>query len=234
MRVTDQQLLGEVGELIRTAPPWDQTDSPEGMAWQGRAAAILKRWNNMRSIAIDLQFSQLRSASGRTAYTGHREVMGLLHEARADLQLKTAGPMCVAIDTASEFDYFDALRKLIAEARTDILFVDRYMGAEFIGKYMGLVAQGASVRLLTRDRLTSLIPAAQAFTAQHGLPIAVRSTDNIHDRCMFVDRRTCYVSGASFKDGGRDAPTAITQIVDAFEQTLATYEKFWSEATVHI
>ncbi|MGE0579660.1 hypothetical protein [Reyranella sp.] len=234
MALTEQQLLGEIGELIRTAPPADQASSPEGMAWQGRVAAILKRWDHTRSVTVDVQLTQMRSSYGRLAYQGHGEVIGLLHEARADLQLKTAGPLSVAIDTASEFDYFDVIRRLIAEARTELLFVDRYMGAEFVAKYMGLVVAGTSVRLLTRDRLTSLIPAAHAFTAQHGLTIAVRSSDNIHDRYMFVDRRACYVSGASFKDGGRDSPTAVTQIVDTFADTLATYERLWGEATVQI
>jgi hypothetical protein len=197
-------------------------------------AAILKRWDRVRGITVDFQLTQLRNADGRIAFQGHREILGLLHEARSDLQLKTSGPLSVAIDSGSQFDYFDAIRRLIEEARADLLVVDRYMGAEFIGKYMGLVARGTTVRLLTRDRLTSLIPAAQTFTAQHGLPIAVRSTDSVHDRYLFVDRRACYVSGASFKDGGRDAPTAITQIVDAFEPTLATYERLWDQATVQI
>jgi hypothetical protein len=176
----------------------------------------------------------MRSEVGRTSAEGHREVMALLHEARYDLRLRTGGPLSVAVDAGSTFDYFDTLRKIIAEARADLLFVDPYMGVDFIAKYLVQVAAGTSIRLLTRERLDILIPAVMALMEQSGQTIAVRSTDRIHDRYVFIDHRACFLSGASFKDGGRNAPTIVTQITDAFAPMLDTYERMWAEANVHI
>lgn len=234
--LSDPQLLGEVTELIRTAPPANihHASTPESMEWQGRAAAILRRMSIAEGIKVNIELSKMRNAMARIAYEGHAEVMAMLHAARYELMLRTGGPQTVAVSAGSPHDYFDALRRVIEEARADLLFVDCYMGAEFISKYMGHIAVGTSVRLLTRERLSSLVPAALAFTEQYGLGIAVRSIDEIHDRYVFVDRRTGYVSGASFKDGGRVSPTALTQIVDTFAQALATYEEMWGRATVHI
>jgi hypothetical protein len=47
-----------------------------------------------------------------------------------------------------------------------------------------------------------------------------------------VDRTACYLSGASFKDGARHAPTVLTQITDAFQAMWDTYEGMWNGGTV--
>ena len=129
------------------------------------------------------------------------------------------------------FDYFDEVRKIIAEAKSDLLFVDPYLDGEFVSRYLGQVGSGVSVRLLARERLPSLKPAVEAFAKQTSLSIEVRSAPNFHDRYIFVDRMACCQSGASFKDGAKNAPTTITQITDAFTAVRKTYEDLWSSAT---
>jgi hypothetical protein len=52
------------------------------------------------------------------------------------------------------------------------------------------------------------------------------------NRYVFVDRLSCYQSGASFKDGAKSAPTTLTQITDAFAPVLKTNEDIWSRAQV--
>ena len=47
---------------------------------------------------------------------------------------------------------------------------------------------------------------------------------------MFIDRAACYLSGASFKDGAKNAPTVLAQIRDAFEDMWNTYERKWNES----
>ena len=51
-------------------------------------------------------------------------------------------------------------------------------------------------------------------------------------RPLFIDKKNCCQSGASFKDGAKNAPTTLTQITDAFSAVLETYDKFWSAAKV--
>jgi len=77
-----------------------------------------------------------------------------------------------------------------------------------------------------------LLPAVELFAQQNQSQINVRSAQAFHDRYVFIDRASCYQSGASFKDGGRNAPTTLTQITDAFAPVLATYEDLWDRATV--
>jgi hypothetical protein len=60
----------------------------------------------------------------------------------------------------------------------------------------------------------------------------VRSSTALHDRYLFVDRAVCYLSGASFKDGAKNAAATLTQIVDAVQPMLDTYERLWGAGKV--
>ena len=137
------------------------------------------------------------------------------------------------MDTGSIFDYFDEVRKAIEAAKVDLLFVDPYLDAEFISRYMPHVSDGVTVRLLAREKMPSLLAAVPLHRQQSDLSIEVRSAGTFHDRYVFVDRATCFHSGASFKDGAKKAPTTLTQVVDAFPAVLGTYEQLWSIGTVH-
>src|SRR5439155_23845885 len=113
-----------------------------------------------------------------------------------------------------------------------MLFVHPYLDTELGSRYLSHVCKGVNVRLLARERLMTLLPAVDLFTKQSRCTIQVRSAPHFHDRYMFIDKNSCYQSGASFKDGAKSAPTTLTQITDAFAAMLQTYEDIWSKAKV--
>jgi hypothetical protein len=233
--VTKEQLLGEVEDLLRTLPTRESFDqrSEESAIWVGRAAAVLTRWDFTRTPTINgivddinKSLDMVRNVNGRTRLTS------LLQQARADLRMKV-GALSVVIDKGQVFDYFDELRKVIEPARKEVFFVDPYLDAEFVPRYLPHVASGTLVRLLgSPKQMAKLVPAVDMFAKQSGLSIQVRSSTAIHDRYLFVDRAACYVSGASFKDGARKAPAVLTQIGDAFGAMWTTYDTLWNAATV--
>jgi hypothetical protein len=51
---------------------------------------------------------------------------------------------------------------------------------------------------------------------------------------LFIDKRECYLSGASFKDGGKNAGTVILQVVDAVPEMLRIYEALWNSAKIEL
>ena len=232
--VPHEQLLAEVEDIIRTMPPREtiRHEAPENLAWLGRASAVVGIWNSAKAMSFDHYVSQLHAPTATVASQGFRAVVTMLHQVRHDLRLKTVGPLTVAVKQGDVFDYFDEIRKTIESAKIDLLFVDPYLDAEFVSRYLPHVSKGAAVRLLARERLTKLLPAVNMLRQQSGLSIKVRSAVGFHDRYIIVDDASCYQSGASFKDGAKTAPTTLTQIVDAFPAVLATYEKIWSSATI--
>ena len=138
--------------------------------------------------------------------------------------------MNVAIGSVEPFEYFDELRKIIETARQDVFFVDPFLDSDFVSRYLRHVVAGVTIRLLTRKHLGTLIPAVELFASQTGLRIEVRSINGLHDRHLFIDRKECHQSRASFKDGAMKAPTTLTQIVDAFAAVFKTYEDMWNAA----
>ena len=161
------------------------------------------------------------------ASQGYAGVRMLLHQARHDLRMKSLGPVSVAVGGGGVFEYFDEMRKIIETASSDIFFIDPYLDAEFVPRYLAHVSGGVSIRLLTRERLKTLLPAVDAFAQQYNAQISVWSNTGFHDRYVIIDDTSCYQSGASFKDGAKKSPTTLTQISDAFPAIRDTYENLW-------
>jgi hypothetical protein len=231
--LTNEQLLSEIEDLIRTMPPRAtiRHETEENFAWFGRAAALVTEWNAAKAIAFD---GQLRNVHARIALdAGHAvtSILLMLQQARHELRLKTVGPLSLAVAQGAVFDYFDELRKVIESAKSEILFVDPYIDAEFVSRYLPQIAAGVSVRLLGRERMTTLLPAVQLFVQQSGLTVEVRSSAALHDRFVFVDKKSCFQSGASFKDGAKKSPTTLTQVEDAFSAIQSAYEELWQKGT---
>lgn len=203
-----------------------------GVAWLGRFSAAIRAWDFTRSAEVFLCQRQLEGLSTSANNNGYRRILTLLTEARYALRMETVGPLSVPVAHGQVFDYFDEVRRLTEMAKQDLLFVDPYLDAEFVSRYMSHVSKGVTIRLLARERLPTLLPAVDLFAIQSGCTHQVRSALHFHDRYVFVDRNACYQSGASFKDGAKSAPTTLTQITDAFAAMLQTYENLWSKAKV--
>jgi hypothetical protein len=233
--ITPEQLLAEIEDVLRTMPPRAtiRHNTDENHAWLGRASAVVGLWDRPKAITFDANVTQVHGGDAHAADRGLRGVLTMLQRARHELRMQTVGPMTVAIDQGGVFDYFDEVRKVIEGAKVDLFFVDPFLDAEFVSRYLPHVSPGVLVRLLGRERLQTLVPAVTLLRQQANLSIEVRSAGGFHDRYVFVDKANCYQSGASFKDGAKKAPTTLTQITDAFAPVCATYEQIWATAAIH-
>lgn len=232
MAITSEQLLAQVNDLLRTMPEVGAMIgiSSSTSEWLGRAAAVLNAWDPITAtVQADLFINKIHTNSSGAVAAGHRGLSTLLNRAKYDLGLNT-GHLAVAIEHGKVFDYFDQVRKIIETAQYDILFVDPYLDAEFISRYMPHIKKSVTVRLLGKDKITALNSAAKLFQQQEGLKIVVRSSPNHHDRFIFVDAQTCYQSGGSFKDGA-NKPTILIPITDVFANISSVYEDMWDKGT---
>ena len=201
-RWNKERLLAEVEEVLRIAPSLDMfskdSGSDEHLAWLGRAGATISRWDIAHSVTVSAAMHAVPSdylePCRKTLFT----FKVLLQQAKADL-IMDLGRSSVVVPEGQQFHYFDGLRKLIETARSEVFFVDPYLDADFVSRYLPYVAKGCAVRLLGRYKVTTLLPAVDMFTQQSGTPVSVRVSKSLHDRYLFVDRSACYQSGASFK-----------------------------------
>jgi hypothetical protein len=236
MALTDAQILAELEDLLRTMPARDTMHHPteENYAWFGRARAIMAAWYGgihlVFGMHVDTVFGNVDAMELDAALS---KLQTILHQARWDLRMRTTGPLSVAVNRGQPFDYFDEVRKLIAAAQTDILFVDPYLDADFVARYLPHVRAGVTIRLLTSKNLSVLLPSVHQFALQHGASVEVRKpTARPHDRYVFVDRAQCYLSSASFQDGGRVSPATLQQISDSFAELSVIYESEWANGSL--
>ena len=232
--MTNVELLAEIEDILRNTPSRETIFEglDENYSWLGRVAAALEKWDRVKGIMAKLHIDVIQHPMAKFADDGLRKTLTTLHQARHDLRMKTTGPLSIAVSNGMVFDYFDEIRKIIETANQSILFVDPYLDAEFVSRYLTNVKNGVSIRLLAREKLNTLIPAISAYRSQSQMIIEIRSAPGFHDRYIFIDGNSCYQSGASFKDGARKSPTIITQITDAFTAIYTTYEDMWRNAKI--
>ena len=228
--ISSERLLAEIDDLIRNMPQRAtiRHETPENLSWFGRTTAVLERWAPTKMGFIRLAIGRAQSRFANTATDGLKTLQTLLHEARYDLMMDT-GNTSIAIAHGMVFDYLDEIRKIVEGASQELIFIDPYLDAEFVSRYLTHIKPGVKIRLLTSDnKLATLIPAVKALIGQEQADVELRTTSKIHDRYLFVDRTACHQSGASFKDGGKSAPTTISQIIDAYDAMAQTYETLWN------
>lgn len=233
--IAPEQLALEIEDLIRTMPGLrDFSVNPDKcIPWLGRATAAMNAWDTVRAMVhFEPHVRQLSNAGNFDFSSTRRSLLVQLHQAQSDLRLQSTGPLSVGVETGRVFDYFDEVRRMIEAAKIDLFFVDAYIDAEFVSRYLPHVSADTRIRILAREKLSSLRPAIATFISQTAREIEIRTASGFHDRYVFVDGISCFQSGASFKDGAKKAPTTLTQITDAFVAVQATYEQLWSQATV--
>jgi hypothetical protein len=232
--ITREQLLAEAEEILRTTPPraTRRHDSDENLRWLGRVGNFIDLWQPAKTKLFDEYLSQYHSVLANQSNEGFRKITVLLHRAQNELRMRTFGPTNIAISQGRVFEYFDEVRKWLELATEDVFFVDPYLDVDFVSRYLPNIQSGVGIRLLTSDKkLTTLLPAVDLFNQQHGQTVKVRSSSaGLHDRFLFLDKATCYLSGASFKDGAKNAGTTIVQITDGFSAMWQTYDTIWGAA----
>ena len=236
-KIPPDQLACEIEDVIRSMPSSrDFSANPDKcIPWLGRASAAINQWDSIKAIATFEPLIVTLARSGNYDFSPTlRAVRVLLHQAHSEMRMASTGPLSVAVATGRVFEYFDEVRRVVEEAKEDAFFIDPYIDAEFVSRYMPYVAAATSVRILACEKLSTLRPAIEVFAAQSPRKIEVRTAPGFHDRYILVDGLACYQSGASFKDGAKKAPTTLTQITDAFDAVRQTYEQLWNQSVVVI
>lgn len=230
MALSPEQLLAELDDLVRTLPSGHALVNEDVSAWTGRAEAVMHEWDRIQAVSFTSAVRAVGSGNWILIRPALKEIPSLLHRARFDLLMRTGASGTKVIGKGEVFDYFDELRKVIQQARTALYFVDPYINEDFVSAYIPFVTSGVSVRLLGRENMKTLLPAAEMAAKQHTLKIEARSGSGFHDRFVFVDDKDCYQSGASFHQGGKTTPTTLTPIVDAGPALLALYNDLWGKS----
>jgi hypothetical protein len=91
--MNQEELLGEVEDILRTMPPRETLRHPTdtNFAWLGRVSAFIEAWDLSKSKPLELAMSQFHGSTSRDVQEGLRKTLTLLHQARHDLRMKPSG-----------------------------------------------------------------------------------------------------------------------------------------------
>lgn len=228
-----RELLFALDELVRLKPQKLACNpTAETQEWVGRARALIGSWDDSQESTFRKQTDILLTEGAFVAASAAlTSIMNTIQEARSELRLITGGRVSGAFDAGQPFDFYDELRKLIETAQRDVLFVDRYMGADFVSSYLPHVQSRVSVRLLTRDLLDKLRASVDTFVLQTPMRIEIRSAQNFHGRFLCLDGSRAFLVDASFKDAAKSAPVALVELADTAAISINQYEAIWAAAT---
>ncbi|MFL9582234.1 hypothetical protein [Stenotrophomonas sp. AB1(2024)] len=219
----------------RPTDPW----SDESLSWFADVAGIVNAYSKIEGVRFGALLGQATaSASGIMSPTSsmltlnaQRQFVTQTRSLLTQLQLATNTFITRQLGVGAVHDYFEEIRQLLAGATRDVLFIDPYIDATFVTRYLPQIPQGVTARLLTAERqAAALHQSLNLFQAQHGTAVELRAMPDrsLHDRHLVIDTRDVFQSGASFKDGARNAPTSINQIVDVAADLIRAHEAHWA------
>jgi hypothetical protein len=222
-------------ELVRTMPPIAtlRHDTPENHEWLGLAAHLVQETDGARGLVFRMEMAKLYSGYNRMPGDTEKLLVSMVQQCKMEWRFKSSGSLAVAFEPRRPFDYFDEVRKHIESATTEVFFIDPYMDADFVSRYMPFVKPGVAVRLLGSNKIMALKAAVEMYSAQTGTSIALRHS-MFHDRYLIIDGRECYQSSGSFNHGAATSASLLVQIVDAFDSIKSMYEARWAAGTVHL
>jgi hypothetical protein len=224
-------LLAQLRSLLARAPDFrNRGQATEQIAWLAQGHALITRWDKYEAMSFKLSSDFLIGDLNREVNIA--QVLGALHRAAADLELQAAAASGQAFGSGAVYDFFKALRELVASAGKSLVIVDPYMDAQIFDEYLSSVSPGVSIQLLVANSSADLKAAAARFASQHKAKLEVRSSKQLHDRIIFVDEDVCWVVGQSIKDAAVKKATYLAPLSsDVAASKLAIYKAVWQSGS---
>ena len=123
-------------------------------------------------------------------------------EQSQNLELDAPDKERVVFAAGEVYDFFRKLYQVIESAETSIFIVDPYLNHTVFDRYLISRKQNVTVRLLLKTNANTIKPAAERYIQQYGEVLKIKTSNQIHDRVIFIDR-VCWIVGQSLKDAGR-------------------------------
>jgi hypothetical protein len=229
--MTSRLLLEQINLLLENPPPADSRVAYERshFQWLGKATALVGEWKPSESMAFKSAAEWAGGNLNRAFNVG--QLLTTLHTAAAALEQSLPEPGGQVFGPGAVYDFFRALSDVVASATESILAVDPYMDAQVFDAYLSNCRAGIEIRLLASRYAANLSVAASAFRQQHTANLSVRTSRELHDRLVIVDRSHCWVLGASIKDAAEKKPTYLAPLPpEIVRAKLALYEGIWGNA----
>lgn len=235
------EALARARALVQTEPNLravgeDNQIPPETLKWIGQLVALVDGMKLTKESAelsmADRLLIQSRGSQGAT------QIRSVLYKvvARAE-QAAPAAAQGAFIAAGDQVDAFGAVAKIIGAATGQILIIDPYLDSTIVTDFLGAVAEGVQVNLLSDEALVkdTLIPAAERWKSQYEgeRPIEVRfaTKRTLHDRLIILDEHEVWSLTQSIKDfAKRSHAAALRADGETGSMKVSAYKDVWDSA----
>lgn len=129
-------------------------------------------------------------------------------------------------EAGQQYEFYRDLKLVLAQSGADIMIVDAYLGIEIFDLYAAGIPRSTELRILTNRIKPDVLLVARKYAT--GGNLQLRTSDQIHDRLIFVGNRV-WLIGQSIKDAANNKPTYIVEQDATIMKP--TYENVWASAT---
>jgi hypothetical protein len=248
--VTDPKLLPpEQGlSLLRTqlqqAVEHLRHDDPDTDTWERVTLKIVERTfglhsRNANHFATTVSYARQTDEEAQARHVKRiQSKKALLHAFIKELEV--IPPQRPEVDVTRQgvffagqtFDALSLASRIFATAKSRLLLIDGYIGAETLNI---LPTAGIQVDILTKAPISAHVKTlCQAFKTQHG-SLTVKSAAAFHDRFVVIDNAAVYHFGASIKDLGKK--TFMFSLIEEPDILTALHTKLateWGYASVEV
>jgi hypothetical protein len=125
-----------------------------------------------------------------------------------------------------EYEFYKDLGTVIKTGKGRIMIIDPYLNREIFDLYVANIDRSVHLQILTTNPSSDCLTVAKKYAS--GGNLELRTTNEIHDRAIFVDDRV-WIAGQSFKDAAKKKPTYIVEHEGKLMD--AAYQPIWNRAT---
>lgn len=235
--LTAADLYLRLKQIIEDMPPLRGVQaSPELHSWLGRAFILVEAAGDMMdTVSFRTAVNNIFTVYSRSPEDIPVILYRSLARAEAQAPISVKGTF---IPVGKPLDALMAVTAVFKEATSDVLVVDPYADESLFSKFLPVVPEGISIRILSDAKFlkVGLKPAAEAWIAQYGSlrPLEVRKTAKglLHDRVIILDGKIAWSVGQSFNHLAERSPTTLGKVdADTTSLKIPAYEDMWKQAT---
>ncbi len=236
---TPQSLYHQLARLRDEMPVWSELGKPSTSKWIGRVLALVDAAETTMELLTLRTYVDHLNRHGSSEKTAVM-IAQVVDTALAKLELRLpAEAQGAFIPAGGVFDGYQAVSKVLATARVDVLLVDPYVDDKLISDFVPLAPEGLCVSVLGDAHYAkpSIKPAAERWIAQwqskRPLEVRLAQSRSLHDRLIVIDGTTAWVLGQSFKDLAKRAHSSLVRMdPDSATLKIAAHIALWKSAAV--
>jgi hypothetical protein len=192
--------------------------------------ALLSRLDLQKKIAFRASFGTLAQYWKPAINQIMGQVADAIEEIKRDLELDGRSDLGSTYAPGDIYRFFSDLKAVINSATHEVLVVDPYFNGEAFDAYLSTASDGLLTRILA-DRYSKDISGYVAkHVAQFKTKIELRTSKELHDRLIFVDKDLAWIMGGSIKDAGKKAAYLIPLASQIASAKRDIYSGIWDRA----